>query len=427
VIGFIKLKILFAIVAATALCLLTAGVSFAEEQPDPGTLLYIPPATGTIQIDGKLNDDAWARAPILFLARIGQLAPLYPATARILYDDDALYVAFESFDQDIQSNLTEHDSYVWRDGDCFELFLGPPTGKFQKIEIQINPREAVMDIGYPRESGSFDDNVAWNWPGATWKTSIDGTLNDDRIDGSWRAELRLPWHDNLPRPTADQPWTGLFTSLNRVKLADGREPRESSYWPMLQGENFHKTSEWAKLYFVPADPDDMLIEGFARATHGSSGNTNVYVSDYRGMSAGWTFVDDRVSWETQPIPENHVGPATIAFEFTTYGGKGYSDAPLFLHVGDRDVIMFDPHRPESHSWKNDLVALTFNHRIGSAHSNGVLTLTLVPELFTPGKPVAISLTPGDNSKPRVGLNVMARTDIARFEYYANGLRANNSP
>ena len=70
-------------------------------------------------VDGKLDDDSWKQAiPVseFFQIEPNELtAPSEQTITRVVYDDNAIYIAFENFDSDpdkIRSPLTRRDSYM---------------------------------------------------------------------------------------------------------------------------------------------------------------------------------------------------------------------------------------------------------------------------------------------------------------------------
>src|ERR1041384_4518409 len=76
-------------------CLGGAAVALEARADDAGALIAHR-LTGAIQIDGKLDDDAWRDAPVA--GPFTQEAPRYgeaatsPTEVRVLYDDQFVYV-----------------------------------------------------------------------------------------------------------------------------------------------------------------------------------------------------------------------------------------------------------------------------------------------------------------------------------------------
>src|ERR1043166_235578 len=112
--------------AFLALLALHLFAGWAWPQPNRYTCYR---ASGPIQIDGRLNDAAWRKAPwtSLFVDIEGSKQPLprFHTRAKMLWDDQYFYVAAELQDPDVWATLTEHDAVIFRDND-FEVFLWPP-------------------------------------------------------------------------------------------------------------------------------------------------------------------------------------------------------------------------------------------------------------------------------------------------------------
>ncbi|MFN3596937.1 MAG: DUF5916 domain-containing protein [Rubricoccaceae bacterium] len=92
---------------ARAQALSEAGVALAARPAEPGTMtLAAHPLTarGTIRIDGRLDESAWALAPVATGFTQREPNPGAPASerteVRVLYDSEALYVGFRAYVSD---------------------------------------------------------------------------------------------------------------------------------------------------------------------------------------------------------------------------------------------------------------------------------------------------------------------------------------
>src|SRR5580698_6264601 len=83
-------------------------------------------ATSPIVIDGKLDDKRWAAANKieLIFPWDAQTGDKQKTTARLLWDDNYLYVSYECEDADIVATHTEHDDPTYLD-DAVEIFINP--------------------------------------------------------------------------------------------------------------------------------------------------------------------------------------------------------------------------------------------------------------------------------------------------------------
>lgn len=394
-------------------------------EPGLDAVLFCPQLDSAIRIDGMLDESVWKESPVLYLGRMGNLSPLLPARVRLFWNAHGLHVGFEVEDIDIRGQLADRDGLLWRDGDVVEFFLSPGKGEVARYEVQVNPRGALLDIAWRPERG-FDECKAWNWPGMEWKARHEGSLNDAAGDRSWTVEMALPWKPlveaGAPPPAPGVACFMLCYVMNHVALADGRMPRESTYWPIVSQETTSDVSQYGRLFLAGPDAADMPVNGFAEVIEGAFTTGDIYRRDYRGMTAAWGMKVaggvETLKWRTQPIPLHPPGRVSFLFVATSFGAKGPAPDQFGLYLGGEKLLSFDPHRPESHTWEEGDARLAFHHRAGSAHSCGVLELTVPGARVEPGAPAVLEIR-RESEKKTCSLALSAWTDAARFEYYAS--------
>tara|TARA_B100001996_G_scaffold371720_1_gene347374 strand:- start:1741 stop:4128 length:2388 start_codon:yes stop_codon:yes gene_type:complete len=146
----------------------------------------IPPV-----LDGKMEKNIWGLVqPVNEFFQIEPLeldAPNELTTARILYDDDALYIFIEAFDskpEKIKKVLVRRDS--WMDGfseksDWVGFAIDSKNDDYNGYFIAVNASGAIMDVAL---SGEWNFDRTWNpiWDVAT-------SVNDK----GWSAEFKLPF------------------------------------------------------------------------------------------------------------------------------------------------------------------------------------------------------------------------------------------
>src|SRR5207253_5720132 len=104
-------------------------------EPPATALEFTPPkgyvcyrASGPITIDGKLDDAAWKDAPwtddFVDIEGDAKPKPRFRTRAKMLWDDENLYIAAELEEPHIWATLREHDSVIFRDSD-FDVFTAP--------------------------------------------------------------------------------------------------------------------------------------------------------------------------------------------------------------------------------------------------------------------------------------------------------------
>lgn len=202
-------------------------------------------ATGAITIDGALDEPAWRRAPQTSRwvnPNDGAATPL-ESWAKLLWDDEYLYVGMYAEDPDIAAAMTDRDQNLWEEEEVLEIYIDTGGDGRNYLEFQINPQNAVFDARFPRPTNrDLEPARAWNLEALETAVAIDGVLNDaSEPDRSWTAEVRIPW---TSLPDADQVLpleNGREFRLNfyRYDRSTGR-PTTYYAWSPIGGGSFHK-------------------------------------------------------------------------------------------------------------------------------------------------------------------------------------------
>jgi hypothetical protein len=127
-----------------AMCL-TLGPALLAQPPLPRYEVHR--AATPVTIDGKPEEKAWADAPPveLIFPWDAQTGAKQKTTARLLWDDDFLYVTYECADTDIVAQFTERDDPTYRD-DTVEIFINPkPTQTGIYYGLEMNARAVLYD------------------------------------------------------------------------------------------------------------------------------------------------------------------------------------------------------------------------------------------------------------------------------------------
>ena len=133
-------------------------------------------ATGRIVIDGKLDDKAWAAAPAVEFVFPWdfQTGAKQKTRARLLWDDDYLYVGYECEDTDIVALRTERDEPTYLD-DAVEFFVNPkPSQTTVYFGLEMNARGVLYDYLMVDSQYAFK---RFNMQGVLLASFIRGTLN----------------------------------------------------------------------------------------------------------------------------------------------------------------------------------------------------------------------------------------------------------
>ncbi len=210
----------------------------------------------TMKIDGLLDEKAWDKAEVLeFMIPITHEEPIGKTEAKLLWDDQYLYVGFKAYDKDIWSYLTEHDSPTCHE-DVLEVFVKPYADKDPYYNFEINAINTVYDACNLKRGAGGSDHHRWSmWDCMGLKSAvfIKGTLNDsDDVDEYWQLEVAIPFAE-LPTlkgaiPAGGDQWQFHLARYDHsVYLDDG--PELTSCAP-LSKVNFHRYEDWLTLNFV---------------------------------------------------------------------------------------------------------------------------------------------------------------------------------
>ena len=192
-----KLLIVLLLVAANALGVEVRAVRTAT-----------PP-----RIDGDLSDPAWQAAPPI--TNFTQHDPddgkpaTQPTTVRLLFDDNALYVAADMRDsQPPDTRLARRDSAI--NTDVFGILLDPRHDRRTGVGFYVSAAgEQIDEVIY---NDSYED-MEWD---AVWSSATRVNAN------GWTAELRIPF-SQLRFPSKPVQVWGV--NLQRFRLRNNEEDR----------------------------------------------------------------------------------------------------------------------------------------------------------------------------------------------------------
>jgi hypothetical protein len=219
------------------------------------------PAGNRILVDGKLNEPAWANAP-----KIGQFVNIttgkkdgkspIQSSAKLLWDEKALYVAFEVTDKDLVSGFkkSDVDAQLWTK-DAVGLFFDPNGDNRDYYEIWVGPQNAVFDSKHesyfepkPDGTGPFGDQ-SWSSK-VTSAVVVQGTLDKPGDeDQGYTVELSIPW-TSFDKSKTKGPELGETWRVNLYAVQDGVTVGWS---PTLNKGSLHKVSQFGKVLFAEKD------------------------------------------------------------------------------------------------------------------------------------------------------------------------------
>jgi len=169
-------------------------------------VLRAAPRTGEIRIDGRIDEPAWARAPVATNFVQAEPDEGTPATreteVRFLIDDRAIYVAARMWDED-PASIGRH--ILRRDDrgpyfDWFAVSLDPNLDRRTAYTFQVSA------AGVQADRFAYDDQYEDNTWDAVWESAV-------AIDSlGWTVEIRIPLSQiRYNSSEAPQTWGVNFT------------------------------------------------------------------------------------------------------------------------------------------------------------------------------------------------------------------------
>jgi hypothetical protein len=206
-----------------------------KNPPSPYTYDAVKLETGSISIDGKLDEEAWQKAETIsgFTQRIPDtgMASTEKSEVKIIYDSDAIYIGARLHNA---SPETITSTLFRRDGDGYSdwFFAGIDSYNDQRTAFvfALNPRGVQKDLLI------YNDNrqdLSWD---AVWQSA------SNVEDGIWSLEMRIP--------------------LSQIRYNDDKEKGTNSW-----GINFSRyiADRDEEAYWAPTPPDDSgIVSKFGR-------------------------------------------------------------------------------------------------------------------------------------------------------------------
>lgn len=225
-----------------------------------------------ITIDGKAKETSWQKAEWTndFNDIEGGIRPkpTYRTHAKMLWDDQYLYVMAELEDENIWAYQKNHDDIVFLDND-FEIFIDPDNDTKNYFEFETNAIQTVFDLFLPepyRTAGYPLHN--WDFKGVKVATVIDGTLNNGKNkDRKWMVEIAIPFSSvsfglGNGKPKPEQPWRLGFSRVEwNTEWRDGKYekikdtqtgkalPENNWVWSPVGAISMHMPERWGYVKF----------------------------------------------------------------------------------------------------------------------------------------------------------------------------------
>ena len=210
-----------------------------------------------ITIDARLDEPGWSQASPVgeFHFNRWTQGEKERTVARMLWDEENLYVGYYCHDKHISAYVTERHGPVSKD-DCVEIFLGPNPAKVTNYyTFEINAIGAMLNRC---RTDWWTGPPTWEPEGVRYRTSFHGQPKKDESseDDHWIVELAIPFRNFARDATHTPPRDGDEWRLNLNRLG-GRTNPQSSTWSPLPPEvrSFHTPQAFGRVRFRNRRPD----------------------------------------------------------------------------------------------------------------------------------------------------------------------------
>jgi len=191
-----------------------AVATSAQQQPTrvsassstPSTVAVFA-ATNAPTVDGRLDDEIWTNVPaasdLTQVLPTDGSPPSERTSIRVVYDEDALYVAARMFDSEpdaVVGRLGRRDSET--SSDLFYLSIDSYHDHRTAFRFGVNPAGVRSDWIATNDSDTEDPSWDPVWSAATSRDSL-----------GWIAELRIPFSQLRFSSAEEQTWGVNFTRL----------------------------------------------------------------------------------------------------------------------------------------------------------------------------------------------------------------------
>jgi len=246
--------------------------------PEPGIPFVLPHyicyrAGSPLVIDGKLDELAWKKAAwtedFVDIEGSRKPKPRFRTYAKMLWDENFLYIGAELEEPDVWATLTKRDSIIFYDND-FEVFIDPDGDTHLYCELEINALGTEWDLFLVKPYRDGGPAIhSWDIQGLKTKVYVDGTLNKpgDK-DRRWSVEIAMPLDvlkEAVPGkkpPVAGDQWRVDFSRVEyRMDVKDGAYakmidprtgkplPEDNWVWAPTGLINIHYPEMWGNVQF----------------------------------------------------------------------------------------------------------------------------------------------------------------------------------
>lgn len=233
------------------------------------------------RLDGDLDKPFWRigewREDFHDIEGDSRPLPAKRTRVKVLWDDTALYVGAQLFDDAIWATVTQRDALIFVDND-FEVFLAPRDSSHRYYELEMNAANCVWDLLMEKpQRDCVRRIIGWDVHGLESAVKIEGELNNPNANNRWWSlELKLPWfsfrecdidecYPARLAPELGEIWRMNFSRVEwNTHIVDGRYekvrdpktglplPENNWVWAPTGVIDIHMPEMWGYLVFTRA-------------------------------------------------------------------------------------------------------------------------------------------------------------------------------
>ncbi|MBI4902896.1 MAG: carbohydrate-binding family 9-like protein [Acidobacteria bacterium] len=226
----------------------SAGCLCAQNLPRYDVYRTVTP----IIIDARLDEPEWRAAPSVgdFHFNWWQQGEKEQTAARILWDDENLYVGFHCIDRNISADVLMRHGPVSLD-DSVEVFLSPNVAKPRNYYgFEINAIGTMLNF---LRADWYKGPFFWEPDGVRHRTTYHGwpAKRDSRDDTFWVLELAIPWKNFAKDAPHTPPHDGDTWRLNLNRAGGVTNAQYSTWSPVSTPKpSFHVPEAFGTVRFV---------------------------------------------------------------------------------------------------------------------------------------------------------------------------------
>ena len=210
-----------------------------------------------ITLDARLDEPGWKKARPVgeFHFNRWTQGEKEPTVARMLWDDENLYVGYYCHDKHVSAQVTERHGPVSKD-DCVEIFLSPNPAKVTNYyTFEIN---AIGTMLNRCRTDWWTGPPTWEPEGVRYRTTFHGQprKEESSADDHWIVELAIPFRNFARDAAHTPPQEGDEWRLNLHRLGGLTNPQSSTWSPLPpEVRSFHSPQVFGRVRFRNRTPD----------------------------------------------------------------------------------------------------------------------------------------------------------------------------